>query len=200
MLNPSLPMTARLHCTPQSKTAKPRVGGCEGLCAHPARRMASVHPPGTETRCWSLCTQMLREQFSPSKFLEVRQKEAGRLGSSPSLPVRFPTLTAPQLGLTGLRQNAQGKGNAGGSKKEQDKSRASQVTPGRLQRPAVRAAFRAFTDRGRDFRNCLERLAGVHFWGLFRGENHELASAFPEPLLSQRFEAGSTVAPGRFWA
>lgn len=71
---------------------------------------------------------------------------------------------------------------------------------GRLQRPAVRAAFWAFSGWDRDSGNNLKGLEGVHFWGHFRGKNHELASVFPEPLLSQRFEAGPAVAPGHFWA
>ena len=98
--------------------------------------------------------------------------------------------------------NTQGKGNPDGGfegeGKKQDKSRASQVTPGRSQRPAVRATFRAFTGRGRDSRNCLENLAGVRFWGHFRGRKYELASAFPGAILPQRFEVESNVVPGRF--
>ena len=65
--------------------------------------------------------------------------------------------------LVGLRQNVQGKGNADGSILKQDKSPAPQAAPGRSQRPAARAAFRAFAGWGRDSRNCLESLVGVYF-------------------------------------
>ena len=98
------------------------------------------------------------------------------------------------LGLCGpLSRNGAGaaEGNAEGSKKEQDKSRVSQVTPGRSQRPAVRAAFRAFTNRGRDFTNCLEGLAGVRFWGHFQAEKTPLASDLPE---TQLFQGTGTVS------
>lgn len=64
---------------------------------------------------------MLREQVSPSKFLEVRQKEVGRLGSSPSPPVTLSPHSQQTFRGVHVRQNAQGRGNAEGSKKEQDK-------------------------------------------------------------------------------
>ena len=107
-------------------------------------------------------------------------------------------------GDAGHPANTQGKGSPDGGfegeGKKQDKSRASQVTPGRSHRPAVRTAFRAFTGRGKDSGNYLENLAGVRFWGHFREENHELASAFFKTLQPQRFEAGSNAVPGQFLA
>ena len=141
--------------------------------------------------------------FPPEIPRAVLRESQGGWANSPSLPMSFQPCANLSLG-TGCSDKAKGKGNPEGEFKgegqKQDKSRASQVTPGRSQRPAVRAAFRAFMGRNRDSGNNLKGLTGVHFWGHFRGENHALASAFPRALLPQRFEAGSTVAPGRFWA
>ena len=101
------------------------------------------------------------------------------------------------LSLCGpLSRNEAGatEGNAEGSKKEQqDKSPAPQAAPGRSQRPAVRAAFRAFTGRGGDFGNCLEGLAGVRFWGHFRAEKTPLASGLPETQLFQGIDTVSIL-------
>ena len=54
----SLPITIRLHQALQIKTAKPRVGPCEGFCGVLAAWVASVHLRESETRCWGLCEQM----------------------------------------------------------------------------------------------------------------------------------------------
>ena len=197
-------MTVRLYEALQSKTAKPGVSACEGLCAHPMAWVVSIHLPKIETWCWSLCAPLSGETILPLKAQEQRRKSRrGGRANSPSLPMSFQPCANLSLG-TGCSAKAKGKGSPeGGFKGEgqkQDKSRASQVTPGRSQRPAVRAAFRAFTGRNRDSGSNLKGLAGVHFWGHFRGGNHALASAFPRALLFQRFEAGSTVAPGHFLA
>lgn len=73
----------------------------------------------------------------------------------------------------------------------QDKSRASQVTPGRSKRPAVRTAFRAFTGQGRGSRNRLESLAGVCFWRHFQAGKLHLASDLPQGPL---FWGGGTAS------
>ena len=74
----------------------------------------------------------------------------------PSLPMSFQPCASLNLG-TGCLAKAQGKGNPEGEFKgegqKQDKSRASQVTPGRSQRPAVRAAFKTFASGSRDLGN-----------------------------------------------
>ena len=49
-----------------------------------------------------------------------------------------------------------------------------------------------------DSGNYLRLSTGVHFWGHFREKNYDLASDFQKPLLPQRFETGSNMAPGRF--
>ncbi len=150
-----------------------------------------------------LCAVAAGAIFPPEIPRAVQRESQGGWANSPSLPMSFQPCANLSLG-TGCSEKAKGKGSLEGRFKgegqKQDKSRASQVTPGRLQRPAVRAAFRAFASGSRDFGNSLKDLAGVRFWGHFKGENHELASAFPKPLLSQRFEAGSIIVPGRFWA
>ena len=111
----------------------------------------------------------------------------------PSLPMAFSDSDNTRFCLVGLRQNVQGKGNADGSILKQDKSPAPQAAPGRSQRPAVRAAFRAFTDWGRNFGNCLEDLMGVYFWRHFRAEKTLLASALPESQLFQGIGTASIV-------
>ena len=125
-------MTARLHCTPQSKTAKPRVGPCEGFCAYPAGRMASVYLRGTETQCWGLCARLWRETVF-SKIRTAKQKaDMGRLGSSPSLPaVLF--ATSQRIFWKGcVWQNAQGKRQPRCSILKQDKAVVSpHFTPAR---------------------------------------------------------------------
>lgn len=65
-----------------------------------------------------------------ARNIENGTKETiGRPGRLPSLPMAFPDSDSTQFCLIGLRQNAQGKGNADGSILKQDKRRASQVTP-----------------------------------------------------------------------
>ena len=132
-----------------------------------------------------------RGRFCPRNIENGTEETIGRLGRLSSLPMAFSDSDNTRFCLIGLRQNAQGKGNTDGSILKQDKSPAPQAAPGRLQRPAVRAAFRAFTDRGGDFGNCLERLAGVRFWGHFRAEKTLLASDLPE---SQLFQGIGTVS------
>lgn len=153
-------------------------------------------------RCWGVCGRLCGGTVLLLKFQNSNaEDDAGRLGRAPSLPAVLSS--ALRLEVSGYGEmsevRAAQRGGLKGEGQKQDKSRASQVTPGRSQRPAVRAAFRAFAGRDRDSGNCLENLAGICFWGHFRGKNYALASAFPESLLSQRFEAGSIVAPGRFW-
>ena len=131
----------------------------------------------------------------------TQKQSSGDWAEHPASRRRFLALTAlcfASLGFGKSRGKGSPEGRFKGEGQKQDKSRASQVTPGRLQRPAVRAAFRTFTGQERNSENCLESLIGVRFWGHFREENHALASAFPKSLLSQRLEAGSIVAPGTF--
>ena len=64
------------------ETVTPRVGPCEGLCASPAGRVAFVHLPGTETRCWSLCVPLSGETILPLKCQEHRRR------NRPGLPHR----------------------------------------------------------------------------------------------------------------
>ena len=116
-----------------------------------------------------LCAIAAGAIFPPEIPRAAQRNSQGGWASSPNLPMSFQPCSSLNL-ETERSVNTQGKGNPEGEFKgegqKQDKSRVSQVTPGRSQRPAVRAAFRAFTDRGRDFRNCLECLAGVRFWRL----------------------------------
>ena len=53
-----LPMSAYLRWRRNLQTAKPCAGPCEGLCAPPTSRVASVYLPGSETRCWGLCARL----------------------------------------------------------------------------------------------------------------------------------------------
>ena len=75
--------------------------------------------------------------------------------------------------------------------------RASRIKPGaaygsgRSQRPAVRAAFRALSDRGKGFQNCSEILGGYHIRRHFGTEKPLLASGLPE---SQPFQGGDTMS------
>ena len=95
--------------------------------------------------------------------------------------------------LVGLRQNVQGKGNADGSILKQDKSPAPQAAPGRSQRPAVRAAFRAFWGRGKGFQNCSEILSGYQIRRHFGTEKPLLASGLPKSQLFQGIGTASIV-------
>ena len=68
------------------------------------------------------------EWFCPLELQRNAEKTPGCWKIAQTLGV-FSTPVSARFCLAGLRQNAQGEGSAEGSKKEQDKRRASQVTP-----------------------------------------------------------------------
>ena len=82
--------------------------------------------------------------------------------------------------------------------------RRSRIKPGaaygsgRLQRPAVRTAFRSFTGRKKGFRNCSENLSGDHFRRHFPAEKTLLASALPESPPFQGVGAMSVLLSKAF--
>ena len=171
----------------------------------PAYKSVAVHLPGSETRCWVFVRVCTVERLSSRNLRWQSRHGRGEAGTVHPASTRCfcPLFSGfSEAVVFGKTPKAKGRPEARFKDEGQkpDKSRASQVTPGWSQRPAVRAAFRAFTDRGRDSRNCLEDLAGVRFWGHFRGGNYALVSVFPGALLSQRFEKGSIAAPGRLGA
>ena len=69
-----------------------------------------------------------RNGFAHWNF-RINTERTSRDWASLSLPVTLSAPDSTQFCLAVLRQNAQGKGSAEGSKKEQDKRRASQATP-----------------------------------------------------------------------
>ena len=137
-------MTTRLHRALQSKTVKARVSTCEGLCAHPTIRVASVHLRGNETQCWGLCARLWRETV----FQKIRMKKqgagTGRLGRSPNLSAALLTASQRIFQRICVRQNAPGKGRAEGSKKEQDKGRGSRAPTARPTSPRNAGHFKGF--------------------------------------------------------
>ncbi len=126
----------------------------------------------------------------------TQKKLQGGWANRPASRWRFLTLTALWFASSGFGKS-RGKGTPEcgfkGEGQKQDKSRASQVTPGRSQRPAVRAAFRAFTGQERNSGNCLESLAGVRFWRHFRAEKSPLASALPKSQPFQGIDTASVL-------
>ncbi len=64
---------------------------------------------------------------------------------------------------------------------------------GRSQRPAVRAAFRAFWGRGKGFQNCSEILSGYQIRRHFGTEKPLLASGLPKSQLFQGIGTASIV-------
>ena len=106
-----------------------------------------------------------RSGFAPRCF-RINAEKRREAGKSPSLPV---TLSAPNNTpscLTVLWQNAQGKGSAESSKKEQDKRRASQMTSARVTLSRSAGRFKDFRalERGRMRGSHLN--LGAHVWGL----------------------------------
>lgn len=186
-------MTVCLHRALQHKTMKPRVGLCEGFCAYPAGRMASVYLRGTETQCWGLCAPLSQKAILPLKYQEQRRRNCGKAGQF-TQPSRN-AFAAQSADFPGHSRSAkcQGKGNAEGSILKQDKSPVPQAAPGRSQRPAVRAAFRAFPGQGRNSGNCLESLVGIYFWRHFQAEKTLLASGLPENQLFQGIGTASVL-------
>ena len=106
------------------------------------------------------------EWFCPMKLHETAQKSRRETGQSPSLPVKFSTPDSARFCLAGLRQNAQDKGNAEGLKKEQDKRRASQVTPTRATSSRSAGRFKSFRDWERGCMWGSHLNLGAHSWGL----------------------------------
>ena len=85
-----------------------------------------------------------------------------------------------------------------------EEGRRSRIKPGaaygsgRLQRPAVRTAFRSFTGRKKGFRNCSENLSGDHFRRHFPAEKTLLASTLPESPPFQGVGAMSVLLSKAF--
>ena len=106
------------------------------------------------------------EGFEPSDFWWAVQKQTLEERKIPPPPSDTSAPDGAQFCLAGLQQNAQGKGSAEGSKKEQDKRRASQVTSARVTSPRSAGRFKDFRalERGR-MRGAHLNL-GVHLWGL----------------------------------
>ena len=116
------------------------------------------------------------ERFWPLKYRAQRRRthrEVGKVGQPLSV---FSTPVSAQFCLAELRQNAQGKGSAEGSKKEQDKRRVSQVTPARVTSPRSAGRFKGFRalERGRMRGSHLN--LGAHLWGLILRKRPLLAA------------------------
>ena len=124
------------------------------------------NPREAETRCCGLCAPLSQGAILPLEISGATQKKCRETGTSPSLPVTLSASGSTQFCLAGPRQNAQGEGNTEGSKKEQDKRRASQVTPARVTSPRSAGRFKGFRtlECGRMRGSHLN--LGVHFWGL----------------------------------
>ena len=85
----------------QPKTVMLPVSRCKAVCGHLADRVASVHLRGAKTRCWGVCARLLRGVIFTLETLEGSAKaDIGRSGKSPGLPVRFPTLSAPNSAIS----------------------------------------------------------------------------------------------------
>ena len=97
-------MTVCLHRTQQSKTAKPRVGPCKGLCAPPARRIASVHLRGAERRCWGLCAPLLGKTVLPLRWQEQHRRNRWEAGQCAQPPTAFSNPNSTLFCLIRFRQ------------------------------------------------------------------------------------------------
>ena len=105
----------------QLRNRKPRVQPCETVCAPPAGWVASVHLQDTETRRWGLCARPSRSAVLPPKYQEQykrNRREAGKIARPPGYCLPF---FCARLQRIRLRQNAQVKSRAEGSKRKRDK-------------------------------------------------------------------------------
>ena len=135
----------------------------EGPCLRVVRRFVALLRPG-----WHLYTfEKLKrgvgafvrscrgERFCSLKPQGQRREAPGGWEIA-SLPAAFSASDSARFLLIRLRQNAQGEGSAEGSKKEQDKRRASQVTPARVTSSRSAGRFKDFRALGRG------RMRGPH--------------------------------------
>lgn len=159
-------MTVCLHRALQHKTMKPRVGLCEGFCAYPAGRMASVYLRGTETQCWGLCAPLSQKAILPLKYQEQRRRNCGKAGQF-TQPSRN-AFAAQSADFPGHSRSAkcQGKGNAEGSILKQDKGRGSQVAPARITTPRSAGRFKGFQALKRGCIRGSHSTRWDHHWGL----------------------------------
>ena len=103
------------------------------------------HPytPRGKTRCWSLCARLCQSAILPLKFRSNNaEDDAGRLGSSPSLPaVRL--ISSQRISRrVCVRQNAQDKSKAGRSIFVRDKGRWSLAPPTQVTSPRNAGRFK----------------------------------------------------------
>ena len=103
------------------------------------------HPytPRGKTRCWSLCARLCQSAILPLKFRSNNaEDDAGRLGSSPSLPaVRLPSSQRISRRVC-VRQNAQDKSKAGRPIFVRDKGRWSLAPPTQVTSPRNAGRFK----------------------------------------------------------
>ena len=76
-----------------------------------------------------LCAIVTGSDFHPRNFGGKRKSRHWEVGKITRPPSAFSNPVSAKFCSIALRQNAQGRGSAEGSKKEQDKRRASQATP-----------------------------------------------------------------------
>ena len=135
----------------QPKTVKPSVSRCKAFCGHSVNRVASVHLRELETRCQGVCRPLSRRAILTLETSGSTQKNTGGMENCPASQRLFSAPDSARFCLAWLRQSAQEKSSAEGSKKEQDKRRASQVTPARITLPRSAGRFKGFRalERGR---------------------------------------------------
>lgn len=192
-----MPLTDRLKLRP--KTVKPRASPCKTFCALSAGQVASVHLQGSETRCWGLSGRLCGGIVLLLKFRSSNaEDDAGRLGRAPSLPAVLSS--ALRLEVSGCGEMTEARvaqrGGLKGEGQKQDKSRASLVTPGRSQRPAVRAAFGRLR-AGARIPGTVWRIWRVSAFGVIsKGKITLWRQFFPEPYCPNGLRRGLSWLQG----
>ena len=153
----------RFHLNPQPESKKPRASPFETVCAPPTGWVASIHLRGSETRCWGICELLSRSAVLSPKCQEQYRRTRREAGKIPQPPGHCLPVFRVRFQRIRLRQNAQDKGRAEGSKKKQDKGRASQVTPARVTSSRSAGRFKGFRalEHGRMWGSHLS--LGAHF-------------------------------------
>ena len=120
----------------------PPVSRCKAICGTPTAWVASIYLREAETRCCGVCARLLRGVIFTLETLEGSAKaDIGRSGKSPGLPVRFPTLSAPNSAPSRFGKMPR----AGAAQRVRKKSRIKRCHHRLTHRPAVRTGYYVFS-------------------------------------------------------